>query len=158
MFWIFTNCLFFLPLVSSGTVIPYRRRRRRLKVRCGVNISLWSGIQQTENDSLLRRMNEDIVLAAKRLSGILCQNFFIKIFFLDVFRGSLLSMHAVFPPTSWKPASIQQLVVKCLVLSPFLPRCLQPVGRISVLFKMSSSFILFFLLFFVCLVWFFTNL
>lgn len=36
----------------------------------GVRISLWSRMEQTENDSLLRRVNEDIVFAAEALIGI----------------------------------------------------------------------------------------
>lgn len=95
---------------------------------------------------------EDIVLAAKKLSGILCQNLFIK-FFLMYSGEACWACMLFFPPTSWKLASIQQLVVKCLVLSPFLPRCLQPVGRISVLFKMSFVVsLLFFCVF--CLVFY----
>lgn len=64
------------PSMEGGAVAHYSRltlplgalrRRHEPEVRHCVNISLWSRIQQTENDSLLRRVNEDIVFAAKRL-------------------------------------------------------------------------------------------
>lgn len=100
-------------------------------------------------------MNEDIVLAAERLSAIVCQKtfFFFKVGFFYLFRESLLSMHAIFHqhPGTWPAFSSWWFSVWCCrncTLSPFLPGCLQPVSGISVLFKAPCLLVVFVLLWF----------
>lgn len=103
---------------------------------------------------------EDIVLAAKKLSGIVCQNLFIKFFFFmysgEACWACMLFFHQ--HPGSWPAFSSWLLSVW------FFHHSCPGVYSQSEGFQFCSKclLVLFFLLwvccFFMCFVWFFTNL